>query len=699
MGGEQAPKHTNRLAKEKSPYLLQHAHNPVDWYPWGEEAFERAKAEDKPVFLSIGYSTCHWCHVMEHESFENEEVAKFMNDHFISIKVDREERPDVDGIYMSYVQLKTGRGGWPLSVWLTPEEIPFFGGTYYPMPRRMGMPSFLDMLTRISEIWKTKREEIEKDALKIAEALEKHTERSEAGEVNAAVLDIAYADLKASFDPAYGGFGRAPKFPRSMELSFMMRYYRRTSNAEALPMIEKTLEMMYRGGMYDHLGGGFHRYSTDARWLVPHFEKMLYDNALLARAYLEAYQLTGKELYARIAREILDYVLRDMLAPSGGFYSAEDADSAEDVDSKKEEGVFYVWTPAELVEILGKKDGELIKSYYGVTKTGNFETTGKSILHLPLPPEEFPAKAGMEEGAWLEILERSKKKLFEVRGKRIRPYLDDKIITAWNGLMISSMAFAYEVLGDDRYLDAGKRAADFALERLVKDGRLLRRHRDGESGIHGFIDDYAFFSAALLDLYQATWDDRYFREAIRLTDEMVRLFWDDKGGGFYFAGSDAEELIARPKEVYDGALPSGNSVAALNLLRLGEWTSDKKWIERGENTIKAFGAQIAQHPRGYPQSLCAVDFLLGKPKEIVLAGPPGDPGLAALLDTIHKRFIPNKVIALVPTGEGAASLLTLMPMLKDRGMLGGKATAYVCENYACKLPTSDPAELAKQLDE
>ena len=685
MSDEEAPKHTNRLAKEKSPYLLQHAHNPVDWYPWGEEAFRKAKDEDKPIFLSIGYSTCHWCHVMERESFEDEEIAATMNEHFVCIKVDREERPDVDQIYMTAVQaLNNGQGGWPLSAFLTPDRKPFVGGTYFP-PQH-----FHRLLEQIANLWKTERGRADEVADHLSSRIREFTEVNAQGEMGPEVLEKAYQDLKGSFDPVYGGFGGGPnKFPRSMDLSFLMRYHRKKGEPAALEMVEKTLERMYRGGMYDHLGGGFHRYSTDPRWLVPHFEKMLYDNALLARTYLEAYQVTGKDLYAEIAGEILDYVLRDMTHPDGGFYSAEDA------DSEGEEGLFYVWTPKELAGVLGEETGKLLERYFGVTETGNFEGR-KSILHLPVHPGEFPKQAGVKPEAWRETLKKAKGDLLELRSNRIRPHRDDKIITSWNGLMISAMAFGYSVLGEERYRDAARRGADFILQNLVKEGRLLRRYRE-EAGLLGYVDDYAFLGMGLLDLYEATFDVRYFREAVRLTDEMNRLFWDDEGKGYFFVGDDGQELIARTKQLYDGAVPSGNSIAALNLLKLGEWTSDGKWTKRGEETLHAFGNQIAKTPRAYPQTLCAVDFHLDAPKEIVLAGEIGSDDLASLLETIHRRFIPNKVVALVPTGEGAASAKKLMPMLQDRGPLEGKATAYVCENYACKLPTTDPAVLAGQL--
>ena len=691
MGPAEKPKGRNRLAKEKSPYLLQHADNPVDWYPWGDEAFEKAKREDKPIFLSIGYSTCYWCHVMEHESFENDEIAAFLNEHFVSIKVDREERPDVDKIYMDAVQaLNNGHGGWPLTALLTPEGKPFFGGTYFPTPARGGMPAFIDVLKHFAKAWEENRPNIDKYADDVGDFLKKHTEHSDQGEIKEEVLDKGYLQLDKSFDSTWGGFGGAPKFPRSMDLSFLMRYHKRKGGEAAMTMVNKTLEMMYRGGMYDHLGGGFHRYSTDFRWLVPHFEKMLYDNALLARTYLEAYQVTGREMYAQVAREILDYILRDMTHPDGGFYSAEDAGEPE------KEGRFYVWKREEFLKIVGDEHGKRLATYFGVTETGNFEEE-TNILYLPVKPEEYAEKQKIDPDDWNRILSEAKRKLVDVRSRRERPRRDDKVITAWNGLMISAMAYASQVLGEEKYAEAAVKASDFILAKLVRDGRLLRRHREVADFL-GYIDDYAFFVMGLLDLYEATFDDRHFREAVRLTESMHDLFWDEEKKGYFFVGKDGEALIARSKEVIDSALPSGNSIAALNLLRLAEWTSDEKWRTRAEETLGAYGDQIAKLPRAHLQSLSAIDFMLDKPKEIVLAGEPGSEDFDALARTIRQRFLPSKVVALAASGDGAGSLEDLMPMLKEKGKIDGKATAYVCENYTCKQPVTDPEALAKQLE-
>jgi uncharacterized protein YyaL (SSP411 family) len=671
----------NRLIHETSPYLLQHAHNPVDWYPWGEEAFRQAKKENKPVFLSIGYSTCHWCHVMEKESFENDEVAAIMNEHFISIKVDREERPDVDKVYMTAVQVITKGGGWPLSVFLTPDRKPFWGGTYFPREDQFGRPGFKKILLTISDAWKNRSEEVEKSGVEVINFLQDRWDlpKSE-GEVDPEILDSTFTILSNQFDSTYGGFGGAPKFPRSMMLSYLMRYYRKTGNERALEMVEKTLEGMAEGGMFDQIGGGFHRYSTDPRWLVPHFEKMLYDNALLARTYLEAYQLTQKEFYARITREILDYCLRDMTHPDGGFYSAEDA------DSEGEEGTFYVWKPEEINEILGDEDGKLFSEYYGVTPEGNFE--GKtSILHVRREIEGIAKEFGIQPQVVKSALEKGNENLMAVRSKRIRPHLDDKILTSWNGLMISAMTYAYQVFEEPRYLDAAESAAQFIQKNMIKRGRLLRSYREGEAKILGYLVDYAFFTMALIDLYEATFKISYFEEALRLNSEMVRLFGDEEGGGFFDSGKDGEALIVKTKEIYDGAIPSGNSIALLNLLRIAELTGDKEIRALAEKTVTSLFPLLIQSPTAYPQLLCGLDFFLDTPKEIVLVGRHNGSDTRALLQGIHQHFIPNKVIALAKPGD--RKVPKLIPMVEGRTLLDGKATVYVCENYACKLPTTE----------
>lgn len=678
---EESMNRGNLLIHEKSPYLLQHAHNPVNWYPWGDEAFERAKNEDKPIFLSIGYSTCHWCHVMEKESFENEEIAALMNEHFISIKVDREERPDVDEVYMTAVQAMRLGGGWPLSVFLTPLGKPFYGGTYFPPDDRSGRPGFKRILLSIRDSWKNQRSEIENSGTQVVEILEEHWNLPEGkGEVDEGIEDKAFQDLSKQFDENYGGFGPAPKFPHSMTLSFLMRYYRKTGKERALEMVEKSLEGMAEGGMYDHIGGGFHRYSTDNKWLVPHFEKMLYDNALLARTYLEAYQVTHREDYSKTAREILEYVLRDMSHPEGGFYSAEDA------DSEGEEGLFYVFRPEEIKEVLGEKEGRLFSDYYGVTPEGNFEG-GRSILHIRRDLQGLSREAGIPVEELNGILERGREKLLEVRSKRIRPHLDDKILTSWNGLMISSMTYAYQILGEPRYLKASESGAKFILKKLVMKGRLHRSFRDGVAKIPGFLTDYAFFTMALIDLYETTFDATYLEEAIRLQSETIRLFQDKEGGGFFDTGIDGEALIAKSKEVYDGAIPSGNSIVILNLLRIGELTGNVDIKVLVRKTLNSFSPLIRKNPSVHPQLLSGLNFYLDTPKEIVIVGKKDGNDTRALLQGIYRLFIPNRVIALAIPGEPRTH--KLIPMLEGRTSLNGNATVYVCENYTCKLPTTD----------
>jgi len=701
-------KYTNRLANEKSPYLLQHAHNPVDWYPWGEEAFAKAKREDKPIFLSIGYSTCHWCHVMEHESFSDPEVAELMNKHFVSIKVDREERPDVDQIYMTAVMSMTGSGGWPLSVFLTTDRLPFYGGTYYPPKPVWGRPSFTQVLNSITDIWENRRDEAIRTGTSLALAIEGNLAAPpQEGGLNKEVLTSAFDNYQNGFDEAKGGFETAPKFPRAHSLSLLLRYHHRTKDKAALYMVEKTLEEMAKGGIYDHLGGGFHRYSTDEKWLLPHFEKMLYDQAINGKAYLEAYQVTQNENYARTARETLDYVLRDMTSTEGGFYSAEDADSPlthEDPDTRVE-GTFYVFEETEIEKLLGKKNAEIINFAFGVRKDGNAGTGAhgelkkKNVLSLAQPVEAIAKKFKKTEIEIDKILAQSKKTLFEARAKRPRPHLDDKIMTDWNGLMISTFAFAGRVLQEPRYTKAAQKAADFILTTLrEKDGRLLHRFRDGHSGISGFLEDYAFFIHSLVDLYEATFDIQYLKAANELTTVMVDLFWDEQGKGFFLTSDDAEKLIARTKEIYDGAIPSGNSVALLDLIRVGRLTMNQSFEEKAQEAFSSFASKINAYPTGYPQMLIAFDFAVGPSKEIVIAGEAKDPLTEKMVQLIYSQFIPNKVVALRPTDpKQAASFIELVPFAKDQTAQKGKPTVYVCENYVCQLPTTDLKKLKELL--
>ncbi len=695
---------TNRLSQEKSPYLLQHAHNPVDWYPWGEEAFAKARREDKPIFLSIGYSTCHWCHVMERESFEDPSVAEILNAHFVSIKVDREELPHVDSLYMQAVIQMTGQGGWPLTVFLTPDLKPFYGGTYFPPEDRWGRSGLKSLLTGIANAWRQKRQELLRSGESLTQALQAAELTRGVGQVpiDESLLTQAFEHSSASYDETFGGFEPAPKFPRAHALSFLLRYLKRGKSPQALEMVEKTLTEMHRGGMYDHLGGGFHRYSTDRQWRIPHFEKMLYDQAILTRAYLEAHQATGNEAYAQIAREIFEYVLRDLTSPEGSFYCAEDADSAPDPSrpEEKEEGAFYLWTSKELEELLGSEEAKLLSFVFGMEPGGNAisdptgELHGKNVLYLARAAEEAAKKFGLSVEEVKKKLDEGKKRLLETRLKRPRPHLDDKVLTDWNGLMIGSLAFGSRVLDEPRYAQAAQRAADFILKHLMRrDGRLLHRYREGQAAVLATLEDYAFFIVGLVDLYEATFESKYLAEAKRLTGEMVRLFWDDSKGGFFMTGSDAEQLLVRQKELYDGAIPSGNSVAALALLRVGRLTQSQGFEQKAKQLFDSFSAELRQNPPAYTQSLIALDFALGPSKEIVIAGPAADPATQEMIRAVYSAFLPNKVVALHPPGRAGQAIEALVPFLKEQVALEGKGTVYVCQNYTCDLPTSDLQKL------
>jgi uncharacterized protein YyaL (SSP411 family) len=665
---------SNSLIHEKSPYLLQHAHNPVDWRPWGDEAFQKARAEDKPIFLSIGYSTCHWCHVMERESFEDQDIAALLNRHFVPIKVDREERPDIDRVYMLFVQATTGSGGWPMSVWLTPDLKPFFGGTYFPPEARYGHPGFRQILERVAEAWRLDRAAVLDSSGDMLEQIRRHAQAAPAGSLDAGLLDSGFYAFRRTFDSRHGGFGGAPKFPRPAVLEFLLRYHARTGNREALEMVLATLTQMGRGGIRDHLGGGFHRYSTDDRWFVPHFEKMLYDQAQLAVAYLEAYQLSADEFYADAARSTLDYVLGDMTAPNGGFYSAEDADSVIDPakPAVKGEGAYYVWTKAEIDAVLGPAEAERFARAYGVEERGNaHEFAGKNILSLVDVGQALPPAV--------------RERLLEARCRRVRPHLDDKILTAWNGLMISAFAKGAQVLADGRYLEAARRAADFVLARMHDPaaGTLLRRFREGEAAVSAFLDDYAFFVQGLLDLYEAEFDVRRIETAIRLSETMIARFEDAAAGGFFATTADEPSLVLRLKDDYDGAEPSGSSIAILNLLRLGRITGRKAFEDTAAKALAAFATRLAAVPEAMPQMLAALEYSRSKPVQIVLAG--SRQAVEPFLAELRRRFLPFAVVLLAdhaPVNYPAAET----------------ATAYVCENFACRLPTPDPNEFAKSLD-
>jgi uncharacterized protein len=680
----QSPKkHTNNLINETSPYLLQHAHNPVEWYAWGEEAFARARDEDKPVLVSIGYSACHWCHVMEHESFEDEATARIMNEHFVNIKVDMEERPDVDRIYMDFVQLTTGRGGWPLNVFITPDKLPFFGGTYFPPDRRYNMPSFQQILLSIAEAWRDRRDELLHSANDLLGEMRRIglAEFAPSG-LNQAQLDAAFESFSKSFDKTNGGFGGAPKFPPSMSLEFLLRYYRRTKNETALEIVRETANKMAHGGIYDQLGGGFHRYAVDAVWLVPHFEKMLYDNAQLIRVYLHLFQATGDEFYKRIAIETLEYVKREMLDASGGFYSTQDA------DSEGVEGKFFVWTPQEIEEILGEADAQIFNFYYDVSEEGNFEE--KNILNVNYTLAATAQALKISEEKLKEVLESGREKLFEEREKRIKPFRDEKVLTAWNGLMLASFAEASAILQDEEYLEIAKRNADFVLENLQKDGYLLRTWKDGRAKLNAYLEDYANFADGLIELYQVSGETRYLREGKRLVDLMITEFWDDESGAFYFTANNHEELIIRTKDFYDNATPSGNSVASDVLLKLAKLSGDERYEKFAVTVLRLIAPQIRRYPQAYGRVLSTLEFYLNPTKEIVVVGEKGN----ELAREIWREYVPEKIVVL---SENAESESKFIPLLRERKMLDGKPTAYVCENFVCQKPVASVEDLRRQL--
>ena len=689
----------NRLIFEKSPYLLQHARNPVDWFPWGAEAFQLAKRLDKPVFLSVGYSTCHWCHVMEHESFQDEEVAALMNKYFVCIKVDREERPDIDNVYMTVTQAMTGSGGWPMTIVMTPEKRPFFAGTYYPKEGRYNRPGMMQLVPRLGEAWRTQREKVLESAEEIIAALKQYSGGSPGEPMGEAVLHEAFRQQKYRYDRTHGGFGRSPtfrpKFPTPHNLSYLLRYWKRTGNQEALDMVEYTLTRMRIGGMWDHVGFGTHRYSTDQKWLLPHFEKMLYDQAMLSIANVEAYQATGKEKYARTAREIFTYVLRDMTSPEGGFYSAEDA------DSEGVEGKFYVFKPDEIIEILGEEEGQFFNEIFNIVEGGNFveeaarHRTGDSIPHLQNELMDLAADFKLTEEELSDRVEAARAKVFEVREKRIHPYKDDKILTDWNGLMIAAFSKGGRALNDARYTDAAKKAADFVLKELTDDeGRLLKRYRQG-GGLPAHLEDYAFLTWGLLELYEACFDVRYLKEAIRLTDFMLEHFWDEKECGLFITSDEGEKLIVRSKDIYDGARPSGNSVATLNLLRLGRITANSEYEKKADEIIRAFSGKTRTSPLGHSQLMIAVDFAVGPSFEVVVAGDPAGADTMAMLRAIRKEFIPKKVVVMRPDDGG--EITELAPYTKEQESKNGAATAYVCQDFACKLPTTNIRDMLKSL--
>jgi uncharacterized protein len=706
------------LAREKSPYLLQHAHNPVDWYPWGEEAFAKARRENKPIFLSIGYSTCHWCHVMAHESFESEEVAAIMNREFVNIKVDREERPDVDRVYMTFVQATTGGGGWPMSVWLTPDLKPFVGGTYFPPEDRYGQPGFKKVLERIATAWKENHEKIVEQGGKIVTALrESQAGAAGEGKIDAKILDAAYEQIARSYDPKEGGFGNAPKFPRPVTLNFLSRVYARDPKSEvgkrALEMDLVTLRKMAAGGMHDHIGGGFHRYSVDRYWHVPHFEKMLYDQAQLAVAYLDAFQITQDRQYESVARDILDYVARDMTSKEGGFFSAEDADSplvaagADLGHGATKEGAFYVWTKKEIDAALGDAPAEIFDFHYGVQPHGNApegsdpqdEFCGKNILIQRHTITETSQRFKKSEEEIAKSLAQSREILFAIRAKRPRPHLDDKIIAAWNGLMISAFARAAQVLDERPYLEIAMQAANFLRKNLCDSSRkiLYRNYRGGRSDIEGFADDYAFVIQGLLDLYEASFDIEWLKFATQLQQTQDRLFFDEKNGGYFSTSGKDDSVFLRMKDDNDSAEPAASSVVALNLLRLSQFRGDKQMRERAKKTIDAFAGTLSHFASAMPQILVAVDFSLSKPRQIAIAGKPDAPETKALLKEVHRHFLPKTILLLADGGEGQKYLGEENEAIRAMSTIDGKPAAYVCENFTCKAPVTDPKQLAELL--
>jgi len=680
----------NRLIHSTSPYLQQHAHNPVDWYPWGEEALELARRDDRPIFLSIGYSSCHWCHVMERESFENPAIARLMNEHFVNIKVDREERPDIDSIYMLAVRLITGQSGWPMSVFLTPDLRPFWGGTYIPPERRFGKEGFTDVLVSLAGVFRSSREEIEEVATEFADllVLSEYIGGDELLGVEA--LAAAARDAARRFDVIHGGFGPAPKFPRSIEVSMLLRAFAWSGDTRTLDMCELTLEAMAHGGIYDQFGGGFHRYSTDSRWLVPHFEKMLYDNALLVRAYLESFQLRQRELDARVAAEVLDYVLRDMTGPEGGFYSATDA------DSEGEEGVFFVWTPAEVEAVVGADDARLVCERFGITANGNFEG-GKSIPHVARPIVDVARVLEMAPETVRTRLAIARTALRNARESRPKPFRDEKILTSWNGLMISAFARGAQVFDDPRYESAARAAAELILASMQDaDGRLLRVRKDGVSHVLGFLDDYAYFIEGLLDLWETTFEPRWLAEARRLSELVIAGFRDAERGGFFLTSEAHQRVLTRRKDPLDNATPSPAGVFALDLLRLERLTGDTRYRELAEHALRSVGTVVDRVPLGYGSTLIAVDRLVREPLEIVIVGDPRAASTRALLRAVHRGFLPARtlVAGAVPV---SAELAELCPLLADKPASGGVSTAYVCSGFACREPVTTPEELAAQL--
>ncbi|HEV3474028.1 MAG TPA: thioredoxin domain-containing protein [Actinomycetota bacterium] len=675
----------NRLAEATSPYLLQHADNPVDWYEWGEEAFRKAETEDKPILLSVGYAACHWCHVMAHESFEDPDVAAVMNEHFVCVKVDREERPDVDAIYMDAVQTMSGQGGWPMTVFLTPNREPFFAGTYFPPEDRHGLPGFRRVLEGLAQAWRERREEVLTQGRQIVEALGRNSAfRASSDPLDEGILRQAHGAMHQTFDPDWGGFGMAPKFPQPMTVEFLLRTHLRGYH-DSLDMVMVTLDRMAAGGIRDHLGGGFHRYSTDRLWLVPHFEKMLYDNAQLARLYAHAWQVTGNDTYRTVATETLEYLLREIRHRDGGFFSAQDA------DSEGVEGKFFVWSYEELA----KEAGVAVAAYFGAVPEGNWEET--NILWTPRPMEDVATDAGVSGDELRAAVDNARPKLLRLREQRIKPATDDKVLASWNGLAISALAECGRVFGERRFVDAAVGAADFVLSALRRqDGRLLRAWRDGRTSGPAYADDHALMAAACLDLYETTFDVRWFTEARTLADDLIRLFHDRDNGGFFQTGSDAEALVIRPKELFDNAVPSGNSVAAEVLQRLALLTGEAEYERAGVSALRLVRDLLGRAPTGFGHALGALDLYLSPAKEIAIVGEPDGEATRALVDEVWKRYLPNAVLAVAAPGDDVSA--KTVPLLEGRDALDSDPAAYVCERFVCQRPVSEPEALAAQLD-
>ena len=694
----------NRLVHEKSPYLLQHAYNPVDWYPWGEEAFAKAREEEKPIFLSIGYSTCHWCHVMAHESFESPEIAAILNKWFVSIKVDREERPDIDQMYMAATLALNGSGGWPMSLFLFPDGRPFWAATYIPPESMYGRPGFPDILNALHAAWTNRRDDLEESAAGLIEAIQ-GGDRKPAAAVQDTVGEQAYSSLAASFDSRYGGFGSAPKFPRPVIYSFLFGYWQETGTGKARDMALATLRAMARGGMYDQLGGGFHRYSVDGQWRVPHFEKMLYDQAQLVDSYLDAFQISGDEQYAAVARQVLTYVLRDMRDPAGGFYSAEDADSDDPYSPGEHgEGAYYLWTEEDIVKTVGAADASIFNYCYGVEVGGNAladpqkEFTGRNILYLRRTPAEAAEHFKQEVAAIEAALERARQQLLSRRELRKRPHLDDKVLTAWNGLMIGALARGGAILHDPELTEAAAAAALFIQKKLYdpETKRLLRRYRQGESGLAGQLDDYAFLVAGLIDLYQAVQEPRWLQWAIDLTTSQIELFRDEKGGAFFDSLQDPT-VVVRMKGDYDGAEPAANSIAAKNLVRLGRLTDNKQWLELAEETINSFSSQLNSYPQALVLMLSVRRELLEKPRQVVIAGRRGAEDTGAMLAAVSGSYDPGRMLLLADAAGNQQFLGEHLPFIRTVAMQDGQATAYVCKDFSCQLPVTSPEALRKEL--